>query len=438
MQLLRDTRKARTPRSPIDSEGLSNDNSGLLHAMDGREFTGCVPDAIVIGAGVVGAATAHALAGAGMQVVVLDGGHPAGGASAATFGVDITRVKTPRVLFELSSDSGLEHAALQREFDDVAWRHPAATLEWEDTSRDQQRLRNRVQRLHAWGYPAEWLIPQRVTAIEPALGQLGTAAEVAFYRGGCWYEPAVFVRSLLERAQQLGAAVHLGDPVTAMSTVHGWIIELRTGKGRRLSADVVVNCAGAQAVEVAALAGATLPLQRVPGLIVTTTAGTTRLRTILAAPDLNIRPHVGDRVMLHSWLADRDVVGATERRRRALGSGLLDRARTLLPGLAHATVQSAAVGVRPIPPDGLPVVGFLPGVANFYTVVSHSAVHLAPILGRLAASELTGLPQPRRLDPFRPTRFRSGAAMLDALDENTRTMLERIDPTLGKQPTHAV
>ncbi|MDP8978861.1 MAG: NAD(P)-binding protein [Actinomycetota bacterium] len=43
----------------------------------------------------VGAATACALTEAGARVAVLDGGRVAGGTSAATFAVDVTRVKTP-------------------------------------------------------------------------------------------------------------------------------------------------------------------------------------------------------------------------------------------------------------------------------------------------------------------------------------------------------
>jgi glycine/D-amino acid oxidase-like deaminating enzyme len=381
---------------------------------------------------VVGSSTAHALTEAGLRVVVLEAGQVAAGTSAATFAVDITRVKTPRALFDLSLASAREHALLQREGADDSWVHPAATLEWEGTPRDRQRLRDRAQRLHAWGYPTQWLSPTRVRDVEPALAMAtGDAAEVAFYPDGGWYEPSVLARTLLGRAQQLGATVHVGDAVTAMSTVNGRITGVTTASGRQLSADVVVNCGGPQAADVAALAGAELPLWRVPGLVVTSTPAPTGLRTILAAEGLNVRPHLGDRVVLHSWKVDGEIYSAF-----ALAEHLLDQARLLLPGLARAAVQSALVGVRPVPLDGLPVVGFLPGVDNLYTVVSHSAVHLAPILGRLAASELAGFPQ-KRLDSFRPTRFPPGADGADPLDENTRAMLTRINAYCRQKPADA-
>jgi glycine/D-amino acid oxidase-like deaminating enzyme len=396
-----------------------------------------VPDVIVVGAGLVGAATAHALTEAGAQVAVLEGAEVAAGTSAATFAVDVTRVKTPRALFDLSLAGTREHAALQRR-SGASWLHPAASLEWGDTEPDRLRIRDRVRRLRAWGYRAEWVSPPCVRVVEPAL-KLPTGAEpaeVACYPDGAWYEPAVLARALLERVQHQAATVQVNDPLTAMATANGRITEVATASGRRLSADVVVNCAGPQAAEVAALAGAELPLRRVPGLVVTTTPAPTGLRTILAAADLNLRPDRGHRVVLHSWTLDGKLGNGTEAERRALAERLLDRARALLPQLAQAAVQSAVIGVRPVPPDGLPVVGLVPPVANLYSVVSHSAAHLAPILGRLAARELAGLPQPC-LGPFRPTRFSSDGGGAAVLDENTRTMLARINATSGPEPADA-
>jgi glycine/D-amino acid oxidase-like deaminating enzyme len=394
---------------------------------------------MVIGAGVVGAATAHALTEAGAQVTVLEGGQVAAGTSAVTFAVDITRIKTPRALFDLSLASAREHASLQRRWTRSRWLHEAASLEWERTERDRQRVRDRVRRLHSWGYPAQWVSPRRVRGIEPALTlPTGDTAEVAHYPDGAWYEPPVLARALLERAQQRRASVHVNDPVTAMARSHRRITKVTTAAGRRLSADVVVNCAGPQAADVAALGGAELPLRQVPGLVVTTTPAPTGLRTILCAADLNVRPHRGDRVVLHSWMLDGELGERPEPSRRlALAQRLLHRAQAVLPGLAPAVVQSALVGVRPVPLDGLPVAGFLPELDNFYVVVSHSAVHLAPILGGLAASEITGVRQ-ERLDPFRPTRFCPGDQERDVLDDSARTMLTCINPPTAQGPSDVV
>ncbi|MCP9486451.1 MAG: FAD-binding oxidoreductase [Gaiellaceae bacterium MAG52_C11] len=371
----------------------------------------------------VGAATACALAEAGAEVEVLEAAAVGGGTSAATFAVDVSRVKTPRALFDLSVASASEHGALERALPGVVWRHRAASLEWAHVDGDHSRIRERVRRLQAWAFPAEWISPERARALEPALELPGEAKEIALYRDGAWYEARVLARALLERACARGARVYEDDRVTATTTSGGRIVEVRTAAGRRIDADVIVDCAGPHAAKVAALAGATLPLRRLLGLVVTTSPAPTRLRTILAAADLNVRPEVGERVVLHSWRVDADLGGGPQWSRVAtLASRLLDRARALLPGLAGAHVESARVGVRPVPPDGLPIVGFLPEVRNLYVVVAHSGVHLAPLLGRLAAEELRGR-APARLEPFRPARLLAAGDGVDVEDESVRTML---------------
>jgi glycine/D-amino acid oxidase-like deaminating enzyme len=194
-----------------------------------------------------------------------------------------------------------------------------------------------------------------------------------------------------------------------------------------------VNCTGPHAAELAALAGVTLALRRVPGLVVSTTPAPTRLRTIVSATDLNVRPHVGERILLHSWLLDAELGADADRPVIAtIAERLLERARRLLPGLAHARVDSARVGVRPIPTDGLPVVGFGAEVANLYTVVAHSAVHLAPVLGRLAADELTGTPS-EQLEPFRPSGLTGDADRGGAEDERSARCSPKWQLELGQQ-----
>ncbi|MDR5661781.1 FAD-dependent oxidoreductase [Burkholderia cenocepacia] len=52
------------------------------------------------------------------------------------------------------------------------------------------------------------------------------------------------------------------------------------------------------------------------------------------------------------------------------------------------TPLSAKSALRPMTSDGVPLNGFLPGVAGVYAVVAHPGVILAPWLGRLAAKTI--------------------------------------------------
>lgn len=45
-------------------------------------------------------------------------------------------------------------------------------------------------------------------------------------------------------------------------------------------------------------------------------------------------------------------------------------------------------GWRPMPADGMPIVGFVPSAPNLYLAVMHAGIVMAPVMGRLAVEEI--------------------------------------------------
>jgi glycine oxidase len=84
-------------------------------------------------------------------------------------------------------------------------------------------------------------------------------------------------------------------------------------------------------------------------------------------------------------------------------------AGALAPGLRHGEVASAWAGLRPGSPDGLPVIGRLPGWENVYVATGHfrNGILLAPVTGKLIAQLIAGGETEVPLGPFRPERFGS-------------------------------
>ena len=79
--------------------------------------------------------------------------------------------------------------------------------------------------------------------------------------------------------------------------------------------------------------------------------------------------------------------------------------RSTFRGAANVELLSTRVGVRPMPADGEPIVGPIAEVPGLYLAVMHSAVTLAPAVGRLVALELVdGVVEPAlagcRLDRY--------------------------------------
>jgi D-amino-acid dehydrogenase len=118
---------------------------------------------------------------------------------------------------------------------------------------------------------------------------------------------------------------------------------------------------------------------------------------------------------------DRVVAGATRESNsgfdaRMTAGGVreaLDEALRVAPGLADATLQEVRVGLRPASPDGLPLLGRIPGCERLYVATGHGAsgLQLGPYSGALVADLALGqssapdLGADVDLAPFAPERF---------------------------------
>ena len=109
---------------------------------------------------------------------------------------------------------------------------------------------------------------------------------------------------------------------------------------------------------------------KVPGLVGVTAADRIVLNAIQMAPGVNIRPVAGGPLKLHSYDADALLQGPAPD--RAAGCEVLrSRAVSLLPRTQPITLLRSHTGLRPIPLDGLPIVGALAGVEGVCAVVTH-------------------------------------------------------------------
>lgn len=86
---------------------------------------------------------------------------------------------------------------------------------------------------------------------------------------------------------------------------------------------------------------------------------------------------------------------------------VLDVALSVAPGLATATLAEVRIGLRPFSPDGLPVLGRAPGLANAFLCTGHgpSGLQLGPLSGALVAALINGEEPAIDLTPFRPERY---------------------------------
>lgn len=360
---------------------------------------------IVIGAGVVGAAVAAGLTRRGASVTVLEAAYPGAGTTGSTFAWVNSANKEPEPYFALNYAGVLAHHALAE--GGAPWFAPTGNLERATTDEHRAVLASRLERLSVRNYPAHRLTASEARELEPDL-VAPPGAEYAFYPEEGTAQPLPLLARLLGEARDRGAVVHSGAAVTE---VDGGTV--RTAGGTRHDADIVVSCAGRWTEQVAALAGAHVPMLDpavagavTAGLLISTTPLAIRLSRKLTTSHLNVRPDGGGRLLLHALDLD-GAVDPVAPPPPDLVRTALERLVDVLAPVDGLEMERAWVGQRAIPGDGRTVAGFTS--SQHYVVATHSGVTLAPALADLVAGEVFGV-ESSLLAPFRPDRFGAGTS----------------------------
>lgn len=178
--------------------------------------------------------------------------------------------------------------------------------------------------------------------------------------------------------------------------------------GREIAAAAVIIAGGAWTNLLGAALGVTLPIypQRgqimhldLPGVV------TTKWPVILGFHSHYILAFPESRVVAG---ATREYDSGYDPRMTAGGvHEALGEALRVAPGLAGATLHEVRIGLRPASPDGLPVLGALPGLDNVFVATGHGAsgLQLGPQSGAMIAGLAQGQAAPIDLAPFAATRF---------------------------------
>ncbi len=374
-------------------------------------------DVVVVGAGVVGAACAYYATLAGLSVAVVDRGPVAGGTTGAGEGNLLLSDKAPGPELDLARFS----AGLWRE---LAGQLPEA-VEYEAKGglvvaadpAGRQALRAFAAAQTGAGVKAEEIPAERLHELEPHLAP-GLAGGF-LYPEDAQVQPALAAAHLLRAARLAGAELFLGEAVVALPKGRdGALRAVRTTK-RELATGAVVNAAGTWGGELAALAGAHLPVLPRRGFVLVTEPLPRLVRHKVYAADYVADVASGSAGLQSSGVVEGTpsgpvLIGATRERvgfDRTLSLEALSRlaaqAVALFPVLAGVRTVRAYRGFRPYLPDHLPAIGADARVPGLYQACGHegAGIGLAPATGQLISRLLTGEPPAVDLGAFRPDRF---------------------------------
>jgi glycine oxidase len=373
-------------------------------------------DAVFVGGGVIGLASAWRAARRGARVCVLERAEPPAGATNVAAGMlapvgELTFGE--RELLELALLSGARWPDFAAEVEAAGGeatgfrRCGALHVALDRDEAGDLRRKHDLQREH--GLEAEWLTPTRCRELEPGLvpnfvGGVLAASEASV-------DPRALALALAAALREAGGELRTGTEVIDGLWDGERLVGVRTAAGDELRADAVVLCNGAWSGQATWLPDeARPPVRPVKG-------ETVELRPREGDPAPASRIVASERVYLVPRPDGRLIVGATQEERgfdTVVTAGgvheLLREAYRVLPDVAEMEFAGTIAGLRPGTPDNLPIVG-RGAVEGLVLATGHfrSGILLAPLTADAVAATLAGDALPDVMafaDPLRSSLVR--------------------------------
>lgn len=336
-------------------------------------------DAIVVGAGIIGAACAWRLAREGYRVSVVDDCRA--GATAAGMGHLVCMDDNPAELALSAYSLRLWREVTGRMPQACAWRG-CGTLWLAEQANEMAIAEQKRARLAEQGVAAELLTAEQVAAMEPMLRQ-GLAGGLRVPGDGILYAP--------QAARWL-----LADAGVAIDVVQGEAIALdeaavRLADGRALAAPVVVLACGLRANDLLSQ-----PLLRAKkGHLAITDRYPPRVRHQLVELGYGASAHASDGASVAfnvqarptgQWLigSSRQFDSVDSSLDMPLLAAMLMRAQHFLPTLAQLNIIRCWTGLRAASADGLPLLGAHPRHTWLWLALGHEGLGVTTALGSAA------------------------------------------------------
>jgi glycine oxidase len=392
-------------------------------------------DAVFIGGGVVGLASAWRAAQGGARVCVLERAEPPAGATNVAAGmlapVGELSFGEPDLLSMMLAAAEVwpEFVAELEEASGEGTGHRANGALVVALDRDEAgELRRRHDLQQELGLETEWLTPRRCRELEPGLTTSFVGGVLA--PGDASVDPRRLALALAAALREAGGELRTGTEVVdglwdgerlagvrtapaaadSRSAAGALVFGSPEGDQRRevdVRADAVVLCNGAWSGQTPWLPPeARPPVRPVKGEVI-------ELKPREEGPPVAGRNIASERIYLVPRDDGRLIVGATQEERgfdTTVTAGgvheLLREAYRVLPDVAEMELAGMIAGLRPGSPDNLPIVG-RGAVDGLVLATGHfrNGILLAPITAEAVAATLAGTEPPAAMAKADPTRF---------------------------------
>lgn len=367
----------------------------------------------IVGGGITGLATAHALAARGASVTLFEARRLGAMASTWTLGGVRQSGRDPAEL-------PLARAAIERwsRLDDVlgaptGYRRKG-NLRLARTEAEIEVIRAMVAAQRERGLSLEFLESRAdICAIAPAIGDAVLAASFCASDGHA--DPDMTIAAYTNALVRLGVTIEEGAAVHRLLTAKGRVTGLETATGT-VHADAVVVAAGIHAPALLAPLGIELPMVAKRVCVLRTVATAPAFEQVfgVANADCAGRQEIGGAFRITTGIGDwpGDPARWTE---DALCppldtvADLIQRTVPLLPVLTTLGLERCWGGLIDLTPDALPVLDAPPEWPGLVIGAGFSGhgFGIGPVSGEILASLALREPTPFALEPFRLARFAS-------------------------------
>ena len=239
---------------------------------------------------------------------------------------------------------------------------------------------------------------QEIRFLEPNLKTVPALAMFAEDEGAI--NPALTANLLIKAAREAGAKVQLDNEVSSFITDESRIVGVVTKNGHA-KADMVVLATGANTATVCQPLNIKLPIDPSPAILMEFHNSHRFVNRIVSNPFMEIRAASE----LLTLAAEDYIDDSIQNNPHSLAQQTIERIKTHWQGVEQIRLAKIMVGNRPMPKDGLPVIGRTTDIDGLYFCVMHSGITLAAIAGRLAAAEILTCQDDTLLSSYRPQRF---------------------------------
>jgi sarcosine oxidase subunit beta len=348
-------------------------------------------DIVIIGSGSIGQPLAYYCAKKGLSVCVLEREASWGrGQNRAAIGglrathSDAAKIRIAQESIAIVSALG-DSAGV-----DVEW-HAGGYLFVAYDEEREKAFRSLLVKQKAAGLGIDWIGPERVSELAPGISMAGLRGGT--YSPGDGYASPLQTATAFHRlAMDAGVEFRFREKVTGIVVERERVVRLVTSAGD-YDADLFVNAAGAEAADIAALAGVTVPVR--PDCH---EGGVTEPVERFMEPMLvDIRPDSESGNYYFYQATTGQVVFCITPKPPLWGRDIdstssflplvLKRMIELYPRLRNLKVRRTWRGLYPMTPDGSPIVGYPREAGNFLQAVGMcgQGFMLGPGLGKILA-----------------------------------------------------